>query len=616
MKAMPEFRKINELEESLRKYRGEMSFSGRYQPLIGISGNFKDQNCTLAMPYWNSVIAAGGIPVIVPPFDDVSSISRLTLQLDGIILSGGADIDPEYLREQPVCELSVNPVRDLPEILLTRIATDRRIPILGICRGIQTLAVSLQGRLYQDISQHGSVISHDQDTPRDSTSHTVTIAQDSILRTLFGKDTLHVNSFHHQAVKAVPEGFMVSATAPDGIIEAMESVAGRSILGVQWHPECLLQSDREPMIPIFRWLVAQASSYREAKDIHNRSIILDSHCDTPMFFDKGAYFHKRDESVTVEYEYVGETSPDGSETFAYTPLVSLQKMTDGRQDVSVMVAYLRQLKRDEASLDAAVQKADRILSLIEDRVRLCGGEAAIAHNPSEVRQNKSLGIKSVVLGIENGYAIGNRLDNIGRYAKLGVSYITLCHNGDNDICDSSKGDGEHGGLSAFGRQVVSEMNRHGIMVDLSHASEKSFYDAATASKTPIICSHSSARALCNHPRNLTDDQMTLLAQSGGVAQVCLYGGFLKKGGNATIHDAVRHIKHMVSVMGIDHVGIGSDFDGGGGITGIEDSSALLELTRLLVSEGFSHKDLQMLWGENFLNVWERVLRESLFSLPR
>lgn len=611
---MTEFRKITEMEDSLRKYRGEMSFSGRYQPLIGISGNFKDMNCTLAMPYWNSVIAAGGIPVIIPPFDDVTSISHLTLQLDGIILSGGADIDPEYLREQPLCELSVNPTRDLPEMLLTRIAFDRRIPILGICRGIQTLAAALGGKLYQDISQHGEVISHDQDTPRDSTSHTVAIKQDSLLRTLFGNDTLHVNSFHHQAVKTVPEGFMVSATAADGIIEAMESTSGRSILGVQWHPECLLQSDQESMLPIFRWLVAQASSYKEAKDIHNRSIILDSHCDTPMFFDKGAYFHKRDESIAVEYEYVGETSPDGSETFLYTPLVSLQKMTDGNQDVSVMVAYLRQLKRDEASLNAATQKADRILSLIEDRVRLCGGEVAIARTPSEVRQNKQLGIKSIVLGIENGYAIGNRPDNIRRYAKMGVSYITLCHNGDNDICDSAKGESEHNGLSAFGEQVIREMNKYGIMVDLSHASEKSFYDAANTSKTPIICSHSSVRALCNHPRNLTDEQMMLLAHSGGVAQVCLYSGFLKKGGNATIHDAVRHIKYMVNVMGIEHVGIGSDFDGGGGIMGLEDASALLELTRLLISEGFSHRDLQLLWGENFLNVWERIQRESL--LPR
>lgn len=607
---MSEFRKLNELKESLRKYRGEISSSSRNKPLIGISGNFKDMNCTLAMPYWNAVVVAGGIPVIIPPFDDVTSITQLTDQLDGIILSGGADIDPEYLQEERQCEISTNPVRDLPEILLTRIAVDKHIPILGICRGIQTLAASLGGTLYQDISQHGKTIVHDQEGPRDSTSHTVSIAKDSLLLKLFGKDTLHVNSFHHQAVKNVPDNFMVSATASDGIIEAMESTAFRSILGVQWHPECLMKSEEEPMKPIFEWLVAQAASFREAKDVHERNIILDSHCDTPMFFDKGAHFHKRDESIPVEYEYVGETSPDGSETFIYTPLVSLQKMEDGHQDVSVMAAYLRQLERDEDSLHEATLKADRILSVIEDRISMCGGAAAIAKLPSDIRHNKALGIKSVVLGIENGYAIGNNLDNISRYARMGVSYITLCHNGDNDICDSAKGKSEHGGLSAFGKKVVREMNRNGIMADLSHASEKTFYDAVKTSKYPVICSHSSARALCNHPRNLTDKQMKLLARTGGVAQVCMYGGFLKEDGNATIMDAVKHICYMVSIMGIEHVGIGSDFDGGGGIKGLEDPSAFLELTRLLLKEGFSHNDLRLLWGENFLNVWETVRRKS------
>lgn len=600
--------RMAKLEESLRKTRGEISFSERYKPIIGISGNFRDGDCTLAEPYWDSVVAAGGIPVIIPPYEDISAIDSLLNRIDGLLLSGGADIDPSYLGEEPLEGISVNTKRDFPEIVTVIMAAEKRVPILGICRGIQMLAAALGGTLYQDIyAQHDKpCIGHSQQTARHETSHRVTIAEGTLLRTLMGVEQLDVNSFHHQAVRSVPSGFRISAQAPDGIIEAMESVNFRSILGVQWHPECMHPAGDETMMPIFHWLIKEAESFREAKEVHDKAIILDSHCDTPMFFDKGAFFHHCDEQISVEYEYVGETSPDGNPTFMYTPLVSLNKMKDGRQDVSFMVAYLHQYQRDPESLATAVSKADRILSLIEERIGLCRGQAAIVRSPEDIRTNKYHGIKSVVLGIENGYAIGNDIANVRHFAERGVSYITLCHNGDNDLCDSAKGDTEHNGLSDFGRQVISEMNRYGVMVDLSHASEKSFYDALEESRCPIICSHSSSRALCNHPRNLTDDQMRALAKAGGVAQVCLYGGFLRKDGEATIEDAVKHILHMTDVMGAGHVGIGSDFDGGGGIRGLEDASGLVDLTRRLLAEGFSHNDLRQIWGENFLNVWSRI----------
>ncbi len=605
---MTDQEKIEHLETSLHGYRGEMSFSDRYRPLIGISGNFRDGDCTLAEAYWSSVAAAGGIPVIIPPYDDAQAISRLLDELDGLVLSGGADIDPVYLHEEAVDGISVNPKRDVPEILLTKMAADRHLPMLGICRGIQMLAAALGGRLYQDIFlQHGAdSLQHSQEQPRHCTSHSVRIAEGSLLESLLGAGSIDVNSFHHQAVREAPQGFRVSATAPDGIIEAIESVCHRSILGVQWHPECMHPAGDERMMPIFEWLTAQSRLYREAKEIHRRSIVVDSHCDTPMFFDKGAHFHIRDEKVTVEYEYVGETSPDGSATFQYTPLVCQQKMRDGGLDASFMVAYLRQGARDDKSLLDATAKADRLLSLIEERIGLCGGEVVLAHSPQEVLANKLEGRRSVVPGIENGYALGKDIRNVAHFAQRGVAYITLCHNGDNDICDSAKGSSEHNGLSEFGKDVVREMNRCGIMTDLSHASEKSFYDALQVSSMSIICSHSSARAICDHPRNLTDDQLRELAKAGGVAQVCLYGGFLRKGGQADIHDAVRHILHMIDIAGIEHVGIGSDFDGGGGICGLEDVSALTELTRLLLNEGLGYEDLRKMWGMNFLKVWQRV----------
>lgn len=595
----------NTFEESLRRICGETSLSDGPRPLIGISGNFREGDCTLAEAYYMSVAAAGGIPVIIPPYADAVAIDRLVSSLDGLVLSGGADIDPDYLDEEPIEGISINEKRDLPEMLLVCLAVNRQVPILGICRGIQILAAALGGKLYQDIlTQHGpDSLQHSQSGGRAERSHEVTIEEGTLLHSIFGESRIAVNSFHHQAVRSVPDGFRVSASAPDGIIEGMESVRMKSIIGVQWHPECMLPAGDRSMMPIFDWLAKEALSYKAAKKMHDSVVVLDSHCDTPMFFDCGAHFTERDAKVPVTYEYVGEQSPDGSPSFMYNPLVTMHKMADGRQDASFMVAYLRQEARDADALKAATAKADRLLDLIEARIGECAPLVKLARTPDEIRQNKLDGVRSVVLGIENGYAVGLDLSNVERFANRGVAYMTLCHNGDNDVCDSAKGNSEHNGLSEFGRQVVMEMNRTGIMVDLSHASEKSFYDALELSSTPIICSHSSSRALCDHPRNLTDDQMRALAARGGVAQVCLYDGFIKRGGGATIADAVRHIVHMADVMGTDHIGIGSDFDGGGGLLGLEDASVLLNLTRRLIAEGFTLADLRGIWGANFLRVW-------------
>ena len=575
--------KADELDNLIRKMESGTGVLGYHAPVIGISGNFRDGDCTLAQGYYMSVLEAGGTPVVIPPYDNEKSLVSLLDTLDGIVLSGGADIDPDYLREESLECVSINPRRDAQELLLVHLAVARQIPVLGICRGIQTLAAALGGKLYQDIrTQHDRpCIEHSQTIARGLPSHQVSLEKDSLLYGLFQKDTLAVNSFHHQAVKEAPAEFRVTAWGPDGIIEAMESVSFRPILGVQWHPECFLLENDRSMMPIFNWLIGQASLFRRAKELHSKTIILDSHCDSPMLFDEGAHFYKKTPEL----------------------LVDLHKMTAGRLDTSFMVAYLKQEERDEESLKAAVQKADRLLTLIDDRIGECKGYAAIATTPNELWQNKSKGIKSIVKGIENGYAVGLDIDNVDRFRSRGVAYMTLCHNGDNDICDSHRGNNEHNGLSEFGKRVVERMNKTGMMVDLSHASEKSFWDALECSSKPIICSHSSSRALCDHTRNLTDDQMRALARSGGVAQVCLYSGFLKKDGNATVEDAVRHIMHMIDVMGVDHVGIGSDFDGGGGLPGLEDASWFISLTERLMAEGLSDSDLSLVWGANFLKVW-------------
>ena len=597
--------KAEQLESLLKSMDSGTDVLGYKAPVIGISGNFREGDCTLAQGYYMSVLEAGGTPVVIPSYDNEKALVSILDTLDGLVLSGGADIDPDYLGEEPLDCISVNPRRDAQELVLVSLAVERQIPILGICRGIQMLTAALGGKLYQDIkTQHGRpCIEHSQTIARGLPSHDVKIEKDSLLHSLMGTETLAVNSFHHQAVKEVPQGFRVTAMSEDGSIEGMESTTFRPILGIQWHPECfILEADRT-MMPIFNWLTEQAALFKRAKELHSKTIILDSHCDSPMFFDKGAHFYQKNPGVEVEYEYVGEPSPDGSPTFRYNPLVDLHKMIAGRLDASFMVAYLHQYERDADSLKAAVAKADRLLSLIDERIGECAGYAAIAATPDELWQNKFKGIKSVVKGIENGYAVGLDIDNVDRFRSRGVAYMTLCHNGDNDICDSHKGNHEHNGLSDFGREVVARMNSVGMMVDLSHASEKSFWDALECSTKPIICSHSSSRALCDHTRNLTDEQMRALASSGGVAQVCLYSGFLKKGGNATIDDAVRHIMHMIDVMGVDHVGIGSDFDGGGGLPGLEDASWFVTLTERLMAEGLSDDDLSLVWGRNFLSVW-------------
>lgn len=557
-----------------------------YRPVIGITGNYDGGKCTLLEGYYRSVIEAGGTPLIIPPSAEVEVMASMLDRVDALIFSGGGDINPLYLGEESLPQLSsINAVRDSQELLLMRLASDRQLPVLGICRGLQVMMAALGGKLYQDIYKEASAtIKHSQDAERHVPTHTVALAENSMLKHLFGTTKLAVNSFHHQAVREAAPGFAVVAQSPDGLIEAVESTVCKSMIGVQWHPECMILGGDRTMLPLFEWLVREAASYSKARALQNRILTLDTHCDTPMKFDCGVCFDKRDPRI----------------------LVDLHKMTEGGLDATIMVAYLRQMERDKASLDAAYAKAERLLTEIEAMVAANADSVAIAYTPDDLYRIKREGRRALMLGIENGYAIGDDVRRVEHFRRRGVVYMTLCHNGDNDLCDSARGNGEHGGLSELGRTVIREMNRVGMMVDLSHAAESSFYQSIEASRTPIVCSHSSARALCDHPRNLTDDQLCALAASGGVAQVCLYDGFLRKEEGSTVHDAIRHIKHMVSVAGIDHVGIGTDFDGDGGIIGCADASEVINLTRCLLAEGFTEEDIEKLWGGNFLRVMRKV----------
>lgn len=594
------------------------------QPIIGITTNFTEGDATLRDVYYKQIVKAGGTPVLIPPVADKEVLVNTLTHLDGLLLTGGGDINPLWMGEEPSTHLhNINAERDLAELMLTRLAFNRQIPILGICRGIQTLAVALGGTVQQDIYEdylrtdeavgkklskdkvvttlHSATLKHSQDADRGEATHSVTLEKGSILRALYKEERIFVNSFHHQAVKTAGDRFRATAFSSDGVIEAIESREFKSVMGVQWHPEWMGDEGGK----LFGWLATQANNFYIAKQLHQRVLTLDTHCDTPMFFPQGVRFDQRDPRI----------------------LYDLHKMTEGRQDAVTMAAYLPQPKIGEtfsSKIDVAGLKrfnpdlietldhltpavyADLIFNKLEEIVKQNQRYISIARTPSDLYEDKRKGRKSIMFAIENGLALEHKLENVKHFAQRGVVYITLCHNGDNDICDSARGCNTHGGMSKFGAEVIKEMNRNGIMVDLSHGGEKSFYDALDISTQPIVCSHSNSKVLCDVPRNLTDDQMRALAKKGGVAHITLYHGFLKKEGEATVMDAIAHLEHAIEVMGIDHVGVGTDFDGDGTVRGMADASEMINFTLHLLRRKYSERDIEKIWGGNWLRVMAKV----------
>lgn len=559
------------------------------KPLIGITANYTDGDASLRDRYYTQIADAGGVPVIIPPLADKDIIINTLDNIDALLLTGGADHNPLWSGQQPQPALhNINQARDLPELLATRLACNRQMPILGICRGMQTIAIALGGEVCQDIPHTPQLIKHSQEADRTEPTHSVDIEPASALHGIFGTDRIFVNSFHHQAVTSPGKGMRITATAPDGTAEAMESTCHKPVIGVQWHPEWMGADG----LPLFRWLVDEARLFSEAKRTHASTLTLDTHCDTPMFFSQGIRFEERDPRI----------------------LVDLHKMDDGRQDAVTMVAYLPQPAEGQKFADVAQfgterpkDYADLIFDKIENIVARNARHLSIARTPADLYEAKRLGRKSIMLGIENGLAIEDSLDNIDHFARRGIAYMTLCHNGDNAICDSARrSKGTHGGVSAFGAEVIRRMNDLGVMVDMSHAGEKSFYDALSISRAPIVCSHSNCRALCDVPRNLTDDQLRAIARKGGVVHITLYHGFLRTAGEASILDAIAHLEHAISIMGTDHVGIGTDFDGDGGVSGMADSSEMINFTRMLLRRRYSPEDIALIWGGNWLRVMDTV----------
>ncbi|MCJ7447500.1 MAG: dipeptidase [Bacteroidales bacterium] len=368
---------------------------------------------------------------------------------------------------------------------------------------------------------------------------------------------------------------------------------------------------------------------KKADKLHEDILTVDTHCDTPM------------EIVETGFD-LGIKHDEGC--------VDFPRMAEGGLNCEFFAVFIGQGPRNDSAYNQVHQEALRVFNSIHKNVDKNSTMAEIVYSPDDAYRVKKNGKIAAFIGVENGYPIGKDITRIKQFYDLGARYITLCHSGNNDICDSSsdpKGP-EHNGLSAFGTEVVKEMNRIGMMIDVSHMSDKAFYDIIKTSGAPVIASHSSCRALCSSPRNLTDDMLLSLKSNRGVIQICILSSYIKtpepnpelenkmkeirdKYGDqkalsdeqrksmreeireirnkyrklATVADVVDHIDHVVQVIGIDYVGIGTDFDGGGGVDGCRSVAEMKNITVELLKRGYSKTDIAKIWGGNTM----RVLRE-------
>ena len=382
-------------------------------------------------------------------------------------------------------------------------------------------------------------------------------------------------------------------------------------------------------------MTSEDETTARALEIHERVLTVDTHADTPLRmiepgFDLAERHNPLDTGSKVDYP----------------------RMKEGGLDAIFFAAFVSQDIRDNEGNERAkalvLEMIDAVISSTEENSDLVG----LALTPKDAYELERDGKRAIYLAIENGYPIGDDLANIELFFNKGVRYITLVHSSNNDIADSATdtSGAEHNGLSAFGEEVVREMNRLGIMVDVSHASDDVFFDAIALSEAPIIATHSNARSVTEHQRNMSDEMLRLMAENGGVVQMTLLSSYLRDEPpnpersaaleelrssmksvsemspeeraerrlafnqinekfptpSATVKHVVDHIDHMVSIAGIDHVGIGCDFDGGGGIDGVFDASEVMNITIELVRRGYSEEDIEKIWGKNVMRVFEEV----------
>jgi membrane dipeptidase len=309
--------------------------------------------------------------------------------------------------------------------------------------------------------------------------------------------------------------------------------------------------------------------------------------------------------------------PDGPSPFENGPrCVDLPKLKAGHVAAVCFAAYVPQGKRDAAGHEAARARADGMLAAIAAMAPGDGTGGVLALTADAVEAAFAARQTAIIPAIENGYALGEDIAAVEHFARAGVRYITLTHNGHNHLADAAipRNDlddvpAEHGGLSEFGAAVIGRMNDLGILVDVSHAAKTTMLQATKLSRTPVVATHSSVRALCDHPRNLDDEQLFALRDTGGLVQITIVSGFLRakaRASDVSVSDIADHVDYAVHKIGIDHVGIGTDFDGGGGVRGLMNASQAPNFTRELLKRGYTEEAVAKIWGGNFL----RLLRQA------
>jgi membrane dipeptidase len=375
---------------------------------------------------------------------------------------------------------------------------------------------------------------------------------------------------------------------------------------------------------------------KRAQLIHESVLTIDTHSDTPMMF----YNKKFD---------MGERHDPYSSGLK----VDFPRMKEGGLDAQFFAIFIGQGERTAKRIEKVRSDAFNILDNILTETDKYPELAEIATTPDDAYRLEKESKRAIYIGLENGYPLGKDLSLVEKFYDGGVRYITLCHTSNNDICDSSndrKGS-EHGGLSDFGEGVVKEMNRLGMIIDVSHISDSSFFDVIRTSSAPVIASHSCAREICNNPRNLNDEQLIALAENGGVIQMCILSDYVKEPAPypgrdslenaimekyndfagltdderkeawrewdemdriyppklASVKDVVDHIDHIVKIVGINHVGIGTDFDGGGAVSDCYDVSEMGNITLELVRRGYTKEKISKIWGGNFIRVFRKVI---------
>jgi len=372
---------------------------------------------------------------------------------------------------------------------------------------------------------------------------------------------------------------------------------------------------------------------KKAAEIHHTVLTIDSHTDTPLRLNQKSF------DMSVRHDPRKDYSK-----------IDFPRMKEGGLDGAFFGIFVSQGPRNPEAFEKVRLKATMLFDTIDAVVMRNHNIAGLAVSPADAIHLKKIDKRAVFIGVENGYAIGKDLSLISTYYLRGSRYITLCHTKNNDICDSSTDTIEHNGLSPFGYEVVREMNHVGMMVDVSHISDKSLLDVLSVTKVPVIASHSCARALCDNLRNLTDELLRAIAKNGGVVQMCILSDYVKKPDPnprrdsarhairvkyhdfdgltedemkaahddwnavnelfpqklATVSDVVDHIDHIVKVAGIDHVGIGTDFDGGGGVDGCFDVSEMGNITLELVKRGYSKNEIRKIWGGNLMRVMDKT----------